>query len=163
MRDLQAEYEETYGAGNYIPSIAVSYWSFRVMIGAGLLMALVGAYVLYIMLKKKQFESMRFLKWIPLVLWLPYFANTAGWMLTEMGRQPWVVVGLLKTADAVSPNLKPGMVLTSLIGFTLLYGILMAADAYLLVKYAKAGPEAGGEPLEEKQTRRPTQDEAYLD
>ena len=163
MRDLQAEYEETYGVGNYIPSIAVSYWSFRVMIGAGLLMALVGAYVLYIMLKKKPFESMRFLKWIPLVLWLPYFANTAGWMLTEMGRQPWVVVGLLKTADAVSPNLKPGMVLTSLIGFTLLYGILMAADAYLLVKYAKAGPEAGGEPLEEKQTRRPTQDEAYLD
>jgi cytochrome d ubiquinol oxidase subunit I len=61
-----------------------------------------------------------------------------------MGRQPWVVYGLLKTSDAVSPMLKtqPGMVLSSLVIFTLLYAVLMIADAYLLVKYAKAGPQA---------------------
>jgi cytochrome bd ubiquinol oxidase subunit I len=62
--------------------------------------------------------------------------------LTELGRQPWVVYGLLKTADAFSPNLTPGMVLTSLIVFTLVYGALMVVDVYLLAKFAKAGPSA---------------------
>jgi cytochrome d ubiquinol oxidase subunit I len=65
--------------------------------------------------------------------------------LTELGRQPWVVYGLLKTQDAVSPNISAGMVLTSLIGFTLIYGVLMVADVYLLKKYAQqgAGSETG--------------------
>ena len=71
---------------------------------------------------------------------LPYLANSAGWILTEMGRQPWIVFGVLKTQDAVSPNVAGGMVLASLIGFTLLYGALMVADVYLLAKYARAEP-----------------------
>jgi cytochrome d ubiquinol oxidase subunit I len=58
-----------------------------------------------------------------------------------MGRQPWVVYGKMRTADAVSPNLSGGMVLITLIGFTLVYGLLILADVYLLTKYAKAGPE----------------------
>jgi cytochrome d ubiquinol oxidase subunit I len=62
-------------------------------------------------------------------------------MLTEMGRQPWVVYGLMKTEDAFSPNLTPGMVLTTLIVFTLVYGLLMVADVYLLAKYARGGPD----------------------
>jgi cytochrome d ubiquinol oxidase subunit I len=56
-----------------------------------------------------------------------------------MGRQPWIVFGLMKTADAVSPTLTPAMVWTSLIAFTLIYGVLMIVDIYLLVKYARAG------------------------
>jgi len=78
---------------------------------------------------------------LPLAIALPYIANTAGWILTEMGRQPWIVFGVLRVEDAVSPNVPGGMVLASLIGFTLLYGVLMAADVYLLAKYAKADTE----------------------
>ena len=62
--------------------------------------------------------------------------------MTEVGRSPWVVYGLMKTENAFSTNLTPGMVLTTLIVFTLVYGLLMVADVYLLVKYAKAGPSA---------------------
>ena len=83
---------------------------------------------------------MGLLNFFPLAIALPYLANSFGWILTEMGRQPWVVVGYMKTADAVSPNLTPGMILTTIIGFTLLYGGLMGVDVFLLVKYAKAGP-----------------------
>jgi cytochrome d ubiquinol oxidase subunit I len=75
------------------------------------------------------------------VIPLPYLANTAGWILTETGRQPWIVHELLKTENAVSPNLGVGTVLISLIGFVLIYAVLMAVDVYLLAKYAKAGPD----------------------
>jgi cytochrome d ubiquinol oxidase subunit I len=71
---------------------------------------------------------------------LPYIANTSGWILTEMGRQPFIVYGLLKTDQAMSPGLSTGMVLFSLIGFGLVYAVLMGVDAYLLAKFAKAGP-----------------------
>ena len=72
---------------------------------------------------------------------LPYIANTSGWILTEMGRQPFIVYGLLKTEDAMSPGLTTGMILFSLIGFALIYAALMGADVYLLAKFAKAGPQ----------------------
>jgi cytochrome d ubiquinol oxidase subunit I len=76
------------------------------------------------------------------MLWaiaLPYIANSTGWIFTEVARQPWVVFGLLKTADAVSPTVSAGMVLFSLIAFTLLYALLMVAAVVLLRKYAVAG------------------------
>ena len=73
---------------------------------------------------------------------LPYIGNTSGWILTEMGRQPWLVQGFLKVQDGVSPNLTPTDVWISLIGFVLLYSALAAADVYLMRKYALAGPEA---------------------
>jgi cytochrome d ubiquinol oxidase subunit I len=72
---------------------------------------------------------------------LPYIANSSGWILTETARQPWIVHGLLRTENGVSP-LQPGFVLASLIGYTLLYAALMVADVYLLVKYAKMGMSA---------------------
>ncbi len=76
---------------------------------------------------------------------MPYLANTSGWILTEMGRQPWVVYQKMLTAKAFSPNLTPGMVIASLVIFTLIYGVLMGADIYLLAKYAKAGVDTGSE------------------
>ncbi|NMC79368.1 MAG: cytochrome ubiquinol oxidase subunit I [Chloroflexi bacterium] len=141
IRDLQAEYEQTYGPGNYIPPIAVSYWSFRIMVGCGFLMFLLVAILLWQTMRKRPLEKIPYFKYFPLVIALPYLANTSGWFLTELGRQPWVVFGLMKTVDGASPNLSVGVVLISLIGFTLVYGVLMGVDAYLLVKFAKAGPE----------------------
>jgi cytochrome bd ubiquinol oxidase subunit I len=73
---------------------------------------------------------------------LPYIANICGWVLTEMGRQPWLVQGLLKVEDGVSPNLTPAQVLMSLILYALLYTALAGTMFYLMRKYALAGPDA---------------------
>ena len=80
-----------------------------------------------------------YLRVMPWAIALPYIANSTGWIFTEVGRQPWIVFGLQKTADAVSPSVGVGEVLFSLVAFTLVYGVLMAADVVLLRKYAAAG------------------------
>ncbi len=86
-------------------------------------------------MREKLAGNRRFFRLLTWALMLPYLANTTGWLLTELGRQPWIVQGLQKTEDAVSPNVSQGSVLFSLIAFT-----LMVADVYLLMKYGKAGP-----------------------
>ena len=140
--ELQEEYEQTYGSGiSYIPPITISYWSFRIMVGAGMLMLLFTGLLFYYSLRKKELPKNRWTMLLPFMIGLPYLANTSGWVLTEIGRQPWVVFGLMLTEDAVSKVVNPGMVLTSMVIFTLLYGLLMVADVYLLAKYAKAGPQ----------------------
>ena len=136
--NLQAQYEQEYGPGDYVPLVALTYWTFRIMVGVGLLMVLITLLALYLPWKKWPDKWNRWLKWGVWALFLPYIANTAGWILTETGRQPWIVHGLLLTKDGVSP-LSPGLVLLTLIGFVLIYGALMAVDVYLLAKYAKAG------------------------
>lgn len=142
IRNLQAEYEAKYGPGYYAPSIITMYWSFRIMVGIGFLMFLLAFLALYPTLRNRPIAQSRFVKVFPLAIALPYLANSVGWIFTEMGRQPWVVFGLMKTENAFSSNLTPGMVLTTLILFTLVYALLIVADVYLLQKYAKAGPVA---------------------
>ncbi|MCL4302569.1 MAG: cytochrome ubiquinol oxidase subunit I [Anaerolineae bacterium] len=145
IKNLQAEYEQKYGPGDYVPPVAVSYWSFRLMIGAGMVMALLALYGLYLLLTNKVERQPVYLKLLTWAVVLPYFANSAGWLFTEIARQPWIVFGLQKTADAVSPNVTVGMVLTSLILFTVVYGVLMVADIYLLAKYARMGAGEAGQ------------------
>jgi len=140
IKDLQAEYEQKYGPGDYVPSVLTAYWTFRGMVGAGALMVILALYGLLVAFNRKPLGEKRLLALFPFFIALPYIANTTGWLLTETGRQPWAVFGVLKTADAVSPNLTVGVVLTSLIVFTLLYGALMVADVFLLARFAKAGP-----------------------
>jgi len=139
IRNLQEEYEQQYGPGNYVPPVAVSYWSFRIMVGAGTVMLVLVLWGIYLVAKDRFEGNGLHLK---LMLWaiaLPYVANSAGWIFTEVGRQPWLVFGLQKTADGVSPAVGPGELLFSLVAFTLLYGLLMVADVYLLRRYAMAG------------------------
>jgi cytochrome d ubiquinol oxidase subunit I len=145
LNDLQSEFETKYGPGDYMPSIPVAYWSFRIMVAAGSLMVLLAIYALFVAYNKKPVWMKTMLKLFPFFIALPYISNTFGWLLTETGRQPWAVYGVLKTADSISPTITVGMVLASLIVFTLLYGVLMVADVYLLVKFAKAGPADRGE------------------
>jgi cytochrome d ubiquinol oxidase subunit I len=140
INDLQKQFELEYGPGNYIPPIMLNYWTFRIMVGVGFLMLFVAAFALLRVMQGRPLQELKILRWLPFAIALPYLSNSTGWILTELGRQPWVVYGKLKTAEAFSPNLTSGMVLTSLIGFTLVYGLLMVADIYLLTKYAKAGP-----------------------
>jgi len=136
IKDIQAEYEQKYGPGNYIPPITINYWSFRVMVGSGFLMFFITGFALFLTMKNK-FLNCKLLKFFPLAIALPYLANTSGWLLTEIGRQPWVVYGYLLTSDAISPNLTIGMLWMSIIGFSLIYGALMVVDVFLLTKYAK--------------------------
>ncbi len=153
--NLQQQYAQIYGPGSYTPIIPVTYWSFRLMIGAGLLAALIALVALWAT-RKGRLPTSRVLLWGGIALpLLPLLGNTFGWIMTEMGRQPWLVYGQLKTAAGVSAN-SAGEVLTSLIIFTLLYGTLAVIEAGLMLKYIKAGlpgePEPGapsaGQPLE---------------
>jgi cytochrome d ubiquinol oxidase subunit I len=144
INDLQAQYVEEYGPGNYVPPVAISYWSFRIMVGAGFLMLAFAFYALFLVMGDNLGTRSRLFTLFPWLIFLPYVANTVGWLLTELGRAPWVVFGLMKIEDAVSPNVSSGMLWLSLVGFTLVYGSLMAADIFLLRKFARAGV-AGGE------------------
>ncbi len=138
---MQAAYQQEYGPGDYIPLMVFTYWGFRFMFFSALLMIGLGGLGVFAVFRNR-LEKMKLMKWFPLAIVLPYFANTGGWLVTEMGRQPWIVQGLLKTGDAVSPNLTPAMVLISLIGFVVLYAALMVVDVSLLARFAKAGPDA---------------------
>ena len=112
------------------------------MMAIGLLMIIVAAWFLY-NTRRSNYEESKWFKWVPFwAIALPYFANASGWILTEMGRQPWIVYGLLKVQDAVSPNLTPVDLFISLIGYTVVYGSLAIAMVYLMKKYAMAGPDA---------------------
>jgi cytochrome d ubiquinol oxidase subunit I len=138
--EIQDEYVGLYGEGDYIPLMVVTYWTFRFMMTMGLLMILLSAFFLWSL--RKPVEYARWLKWVPWVILMPYIANSSGWILTEMGRQPWIVHGLLRVEQAVSPNLTTLDLLISLIGFAALYSALAAAMIYLMRKYAIAGPDA---------------------
>ena len=141
VTDLQAEAVQKYGPGDYIPLMVVTYWTFRIMMAFGFLMMGIAAFFLWTNMRS-DITNAKWLKWVPWVLVLPYLANASGWILTEMGRQPWIVYGLLKVQDAVSPNLTIVDLWISLVGYTAVYGSLAVAMVYLMKKYAIAGPDA---------------------
>ncbi|MFN2227437.1 MAG: cytochrome ubiquinol oxidase subunit I, partial [Anaerolineae bacterium] len=93
INDLQAEYEQTYGPGNYIPPVTLAYWAFRGMFGPGLLMPALALLGLYFVLRGQLLKQKWFLLLLPWAMVLPYLSNTSGWLLTEVGRQPWIVFG----------------------------------------------------------------------
>ena len=111
------------------------------MMAFGFVMILMSAYFLWA-INHGDIAKAKWMKWVPWLLILPYMANASGWILTEMGRQPWIVYGLLKVQDAVSPNLTALDLWISIVGYTLVYGSLAVAMVYLMRKYAVAGPDA---------------------
>ena len=140
VNDIQFQYEQRYGPGDYVPLMVVTYWTFRFMMTVGLLMILLSAWFLFA--TRKSYEDAKWMKWVPWVIALPYIANTSGWVLTEMGRQPWIVQGLLTVDKAGSPNLTTLDLWISLVGYAVVYGSLAVAMVYLMKKYAIAGPDA---------------------
>ncbi|MEU4830882.1 cytochrome ubiquinol oxidase subunit I [Streptosporangium sp. NPDC023615] len=145
--DLQAGFAERFGPADYRPDLPVIFWSFRVMIGFGL--SAVGLSVLGLWSTRKRRRDPRPPRPVPawfaracvLALPLPTVAMIAGWLLSEIGRQPWTVQGELLTAASVSPGVGVTEVAISLAVFTALYGVLALAEAVLLVRHVKAGPE----------------------
>ena len=141
INDLEAQYDAAYGEGDYTPNIPVTYWSFRLMIGFGALAALFALATLWLTRAGRPAPVHRWFARVAITLpFIPLLANTLGWIFTELGRQPWLVFGLLQTADGVSPSVTAGDVLTSMIVFTLLYGVLAVIEFKLLVDAIKVGP-----------------------
>jgi cytochrome d ubiquinol oxidase subunit I len=141
INDVQRQSEERFGPGDYRPIIPVTYWTFRYMIGFGMVTAALALLGLFMMRGGRNPAEK---KWFyRAALWtipFPLIANSFGWLFTEMGRQPWVVYSEMFTRDGVSPLVGPGLVLTSLVVLTLLYLLLAVVEVTLLVRYAKAGP-----------------------
>jgi cytochrome d ubiquinol oxidase subunit I len=123
------------------PPVMITFLSFKGMAALGVLFLLLAAIAWYLARKDKLESYPLFLKIMLYALPLPYIACQIGWIVAEVGRQPWIVYGLLKTSDAVSKAVSLDQVVISLAGFTLLYGFLAVVDIYLLTKYAKLGPE----------------------
>ncbi|MGC9668965.1 cytochrome ubiquinol oxidase subunit I [Planosporangium sp. 12N6] len=140
INDLQREYEQRFGPGDYTPYVPATYWSFRLMIGLGMVSVLLGVLGLWLTRRSRLPKGALFWRAAVWSVSLPLLANSFGWIFTEMGRQPWTVFGVLKTADSVSPSVGAGTVITSLAVFTLLYGGLAVVELYLILRYAKAGP-----------------------
>jgi cytochrome d ubiquinol oxidase subunit I len=146
INNLQSQYEKTYGPGDYSPNIPVTYWAFRLMIGVGALAALIGLWTLWA-LRRGRLPTSRWLLASGLALpILPLLGNSFGWIFTEMGRQPWIVFGLMHTAAGVSPGTTSGEVLTSLLVFTGLYGALAVVEVGLLIRFIRVGlPDLSGD------------------
>ena len=139
INQLQAAAAKKYGAGSYVPVLWVMYWTFRIMVGIGFLLLGLGVVGLWLVRKRRLEKSPRFLRFASWMLLAPFIANTTGWIFTEVGRQPWVVYGLLKTSKAVS-LIAPGYVGTSLIGFTAIYTFLAVLEIGLMIKFAVTAP-----------------------
>lgn len=124
------------------PPVGIVFWSFRVMVAIGLLMIAVAAVALVQRLRGRLFESTRLLRVFTWMIPLPFVAVLAGWFVTDIGRQPYIVYGVMRTAEGVTPSLTGGMALFTLVGFILVYAVIFAAGLYYLVRLIQAGPES---------------------
>jgi cytochrome d ubiquinol oxidase subunit I len=148
LTPLNEQAQQEHGPGNYVPNVQVQYYSMRVMAYIATLVFLLALWGVWLLWRKK-LESA---KWFQRVaIWavvLPFVMNTAGWMLTENGRQPWIVQGLQLTRDGVSPSVSATMVAVSLGTFLVLYAVLAAVDWALMVRYSRrelTSPQAESE------------------
>jgi cytochrome bd ubiquinol oxidase subunit I len=147
INDVQKQEQAAFGPGDYLPVVPVTYWTFRLMAGVGFLLAAFALWGIWLLRTGRLERAVWFNRLAIGAIALPFFANFMGWIFTEMGRQPWVVYGLLRTADGVSPTVPWGEVLTTLGGFTLVYGVLAVVEGWLMLHYASRGPrEEEGEP-----------------
>jgi cytochrome bd ubiquinol oxidase subunit I len=150
MNQLQKEDVAKYGPGNYIPDVFIQYWSMRVMAYLGSLIALLALWGAWLIHRGTLGRSKWFLRASLGAVVTPFVMNTAGWLLTESGRQPWIVQGLMKTINANSPSVTATDIWISLISFVLIYLALGAADLVLMLRYARKGldPDEGGDAAE---------------
>ncbi len=157
INELREQYIETYGQdpgatyyspGDYTPNIPLSYWTFRLMMGFGIVGAFIAAWILWATRKGRQPPGRLIMAAAIALPFLPLLANSWGWIFTEVGRQPWVVFGLMTTANGVSPSVGAGLVLTSLTVFTLLYGVLAVIEVKLMLTYIRKGADPLPEPVD---------------
>jgi cytochrome bd ubiquinol oxidase subunit I len=146
INDVQALEVAKYGPGNYKPIVGLAYWSFRLMIGLGVLAGLIAAAMAVQWRRGRMQHSTTLLRVATWTVALPLLANAFGWIFTETARQPWLVYGLLRTRDGVSPAVSTGFVAATLIGFTLLYGVLGVICFRITRRIAQHGPDPAAVP-----------------
>jgi len=137
------------------PPVGIVFWSFRVMLAIGTLMigfALVGAWLRW---KGRLFDAPRFHKGLTWMIPTPFIAVLAGWFVTEVGRSPWLLYGMMDYAASVTPSLSGGTALFSLIGYIAVYSVVFAAGVYYLVRIVRAGPEPTDTIQEPQHAKRP--------
>ena len=137
LTPLQNQYSKKYGPGYYVPNVFIQYWSMRAMAYLGALTLLISLWGLWAIWRKTLAVSRVFL-WV--AVWgavLPFLMNTAGWFLTESGRQPWIVQGIMLTKNGISPTVSVTWLWISLIGFIALYGTLGTVDFLLMLRYSR--------------------------
>jgi cytochrome d ubiquinol oxidase subunit I len=136
-----------------VPDVFIQYWGMRVMAYLAVVVFLIAAWGLWLIRRKKLATSRVFL-WV--ATWgvvLPFLMNTAGWLLTESGRQPWIVQGIMLTKNGISPTVSATWIWISLIAFILLYGTLGTVDLLLMLRYSRnqlppaREPAGAGEPV----------------
>jgi cytochrome bd ubiquinol oxidase subunit I len=137
LNQLQAQYTKMYGPGYYVPNVFIQYWSMRVMAYLALIVTLVGLWGL-LLARRKKLATARLFQWCATwLVVLPFVMNTAGWLLTESGRQPWIVQGILLTKNGLSPTVSTTWLAISLTFFVLLYGSLGTVDLILMLRYSR--------------------------
>jgi cytochrome bd ubiquinol oxidase subunit I len=137
------------------PPVAIVFWAFRVMVGVGVLMLAVVAWGAWLRLRGRLFDSPAFLFVCNFMAPAGFVAVIAGWTVTEVGRQPWVVYGLLRTRDAVSPSITGFDVLLSLLLYTVVYAVIFSAGLYYLFRIAQTGPPTSLEAHDARLSERP--------
>jgi cytochrome bd ubiquinol oxidase subunit I len=137
LTPLQNQYVAKYGPGNYVPNVFIQYWGMRVMAYLAVVVFLVGAWGLWLIRRKKLATSRVFLWVATWAVVLPFLMNTAGWLLTESGRQPWIVQGIMLTKNGISPSLSTTWIAISLAAFVLVYAAIATTDLLLMLKYSK--------------------------
>ena len=137
LNQLQKQYVKKYGPGNYIPNVFIQYWSMRVMAYLGTLITLFALWGGWLVHRGSLDRSKWFLRLATWGVVTPFLMNTAGWMLTENGRQPWIVQGLMKTINANSPSVTSTDIWISLMAFVAIYVALGAADLVLMLRYGR--------------------------
>jgi len=137
MNPLQAQYSKQFGPGYYIPNVFIQYWGMRTMAYLGVVVLLIALWGLLLIRRDRLANSRAFL-WVG--IWgvvLPFLMNTAGWLLTESGRQPWIVQGIMLTKNGISPTVSTTWLWISVIAFVGLYGVLGTVDLLLMLKYSR--------------------------
>jgi cytochrome d ubiquinol oxidase subunit I len=137
------------------PPVVPVFFGFRIMVGMWAIMLLITVWSWWLAWKKRRYESKWFLRVCTWAIPVGYVAVTAGWVTTEVGRQPWVVYNQLRTADAVTPNLATHDVAISLFMYVLVYAAVFGAGAYYLVKLVRAGPTTATATPESGSAQRP--------
>ncbi|HMA87055.1 MAG TPA: cytochrome ubiquinol oxidase subunit I [Desulfosalsimonadaceae bacterium] len=127
------------------PSAALVFWTFRIMVGLGVLMIVTGLAAIVLYLRKRLFDSRLFQLWCMALTPAGFIAVLAGWFVTEVGRQPWIVQGLMRTKDAASPVVGTSVAI-SLAAFIVVYVFVFGAGSYYILKLIGKGPETEDEP-----------------
>lgn len=137
LTPLNEQYQQQYGPGDYVPNVFIQYWSMRVMAYLATLVALFCLWGVWLWWRRKLATSRVFLAVASWIMVTPFFMATAGWLLTESGRQPWIVQGLMLTADGLSGSGSAGEIVISLSIVVVLYTTLGVIAAILMVRHAR--------------------------